>query len=42
MGVAAFSLLLEEMTCHKERKPFLPRTVELKTTMIIRDSSLKI
>jgi LacI family transcriptional regulator len=42
MGVAAFSLLLEEMTCRKERKPFLPRTVELKTTMIIRDSSLKI
>ena len=41
MGVAAFSLLLEEMTCRKDGRSFLPRTVELKTSIIIRDSSLK-
>ena len=41
MGVAAFSLLLEEMTCHKDGRSFIPRTVELKTSIIIRDSSIK-
>ena len=41
MGVAAFSLLLEEMMCRKDGRSFLPRTVELKTSIIIRDSSLK-
>jgi LacI family transcriptional regulator len=40
MGVAAFSLLLEEIICHKERKVFCPRTIELKTNVIERESSL--
>ncbi|HWS60072.1 MAG TPA: LacI family DNA-binding transcriptional regulator [Flavobacterium sp.] len=39
MGVAAFSLLLEEMICHKVGKLFLPRTIELETSIIERDSS---
>jgi LacI family transcriptional regulator len=30
MGVRAFNLLLEEMNCHKEGKPFTPRTIELE------------
>jgi LacI family transcriptional regulator len=41
MGVAAFTLLLEEMNCHKEGKTFIPRTIELETSIIERDSSLK-
>ncbi len=41
MGVAAFSLLLEEMICHKEEKVFHPRTIELETSIIERDSSIK-
>jgi LacI family transcriptional regulator len=41
MGVAAFTLLLEEMLCRKEGKVFNPRTIELETNIIERDSSLK-
>ncbi|TRX38595.1 LacI family transcriptional regulator [Flavobacterium sp. ZT3R18] len=41
MGVAAFALLLEEMLCHKEGKVFIPRTIELETSIIARDSSLR-
>ncbi len=41
MGVAAFSLLLEEMICRKDGKVFIPRTIELETSIIERDSSLK-
>jgi LacI family transcriptional regulator len=41
MGVAAFSLLLEEMICHKLGKVFHPRTIELNTSIIERDSSIK-
>jgi LacI family transcriptional regulator len=41
MGVAAFNLLLEEMICHREGKVFYPRTVELETSIIERESSLK-
>lgn len=41
MGVAAFSLLLEEMICRKDGKVFVPRTIELETSIIERDSSLK-
>lgn len=41
MGVAAFSLLLEEMISHREGKVFQPRTIELETSIIERDSSLK-
>lgn len=41
MGVAAFTLLLEEMLCRKEGKVFNPRTIELETTIVERNSSLK-
>jgi LacI family transcriptional regulator len=42
MGVAAFTLLFEEMLCRKEGKVFNPRTIELETSIIERDSSLKV
>lgn len=41
MGVAAFSLLLEQMICHKDGSVFTPRIIELETNLIIRDSTLK-
>jgi LacI family transcriptional regulator len=41
MGAAAFALLLEEMLCRKEGKIFNPRTIELETSIIARDSSLR-
>ena len=41
MGVAAFTLLLEEMISHKDGVSFLPRTIELETSVIERDSSMK-
>lgn len=41
MGVAAFTLLLEEMICRKDGKVFSPRIIELETSIIERDSSLK-
>ncbi len=41
MGVAAFELLLEEMICCKDEKVFISRTIELETSIIERDSSLK-
>ena len=41
MGVAAFSLLLEEMICHKEGSVFIPRIIELETSLVIRDSTVK-
>jgi LacI family transcriptional regulator len=41
MGVAAFSLLLEEMVCRKDGMVFTPRIVELGTSLVIRESSIK-
>ena len=41
MGVVAFDLLLEEMICRKDGNAFSPRTIELETSIIERDSSLK-
>ncbi|MEL1239590.1 LacI family DNA-binding transcriptional regulator [Flavobacterium flavipallidum] len=41
MGVAAFNLLLEEMICRKEQKPFEAKTVALETAIIARESTLK-
>jgi LacI family transcriptional regulator len=41
MGIVSFNLLLEEMNCHKEGIPFKPRTIELDTNIIIRESSIK-
>ena len=40
MGVASFTLLLEEMICVKNDKPFTPRTIELPTSVIKRESTL--
>lgn len=41
MGVQAFRLLLEEMICHRDQKPFEPKTIELKTAIIERESTLR-
>jgi LacI family transcriptional regulator len=41
MGAAAFSLLLEEMICRKDNIPFVPKTIELPTSIIERGSTLK-
>lgn len=41
MGVSAFNLLLEEMNCHKEKIAFTPKTIELDTNIIIRESTMK-
>ena len=41
MGVAAFNLLLEEMTCRKDGLEYSPRTIELETSIIERESTLK-
>jgi LacI family transcriptional regulator len=40
MGVQAFSLLLEEMNCKKELKTYVPKTIELDTNIIGRESTL--
>ncbi len=40
MGVESFNLLLEEMNCRRETKPFTPRTIELPTKIIERESTL--
>jgi LacI family transcriptional regulator len=40
MGVQSFTLLLEEMICHKEGLQYTPRTVELQTSTIIRESTV--
>lgn len=42
MGVESFNLLLEEMNCHREGITFTPRTVELNTQVIIRESSIRV
>ncbi|RTY85813.1 LacI family DNA-binding transcriptional regulator [Flavobacterium sp. RSP15] len=41
MGIESFNLLLEEMNCHKEGIPFIPRIIELETSIIVRESSIK-
>ena len=41
MGVFAFNVLYEEMVCHREGKSFIPRTIELETSVIVRNSSLR-
>jgi LacI family transcriptional regulator len=42
MGVSAFNLLLEEMISHHDSKTFTPRTIELKTSVIERQSTMKL
>ena len=41
MGVESFNLLMEEMMCHKEGLSFTPRTIELETCNIIRESTIR-
>jgi LacI family transcriptional regulator len=41
MGIASFNLLLEEMVARKEETEFIPKTVELDTEIIERESSVK-
>lgn len=41
MGVEAISLLLSEIESNKENKVFEPRIIELGTSVIVRESSLK-
>lgn len=40
MGVTSFNLLLEEINERRDLKPFVPKTIELKTAIIERASSL--
>jgi len=42
MGISAFNLLLEEMTSRKDDSKFTPKTIELKTHIIERESSTKL
>lgn len=39
MGVQSFNLLMEEMIARRESKPFIPKTIELTTSIIERESS---
>jgi LacI family transcriptional regulator len=39
MGAKSFELLLEEMNARKDGQPFTPKTVELTTSIIERESS---
>ncbi|MFN8274174.1 MAG: LacI family DNA-binding transcriptional regulator [Flavobacteriaceae bacterium] len=41
MGTEAFKLLLEEMNARRDEKSFQPKTIELKTTIIERQSTFK-
>ena len=41
MGVRAFKCLLVEMNICKKGMPFIPKTIELETKIIERESSLK-
>jgi LacI family transcriptional regulator len=41
MGVHSFKLLLEEINTKKELLPFQPKTIELETAIIERESTLK-
>jgi LacI family transcriptional regulator len=41
MGIASFNLLLEEMVARKEETEFIPKTIELDTEIIERESSVK-
>lgn len=41
MGAVSFKLLLEEMICHKDSKPFIPRIIELETHLLARESTFR-
>ncbi|WP_395045080.1 LacI family DNA-binding transcriptional regulator [Flavobacterium sp.] len=40
MGISSFNLLLEEMTSKRDHTVFKPKTIELETSIIERESSL--
>lgn len=40
MGKESFNLLLEQMNCQRKGTLFTPRTIELETTLIVRESTL--
>ena len=42
MGINAFRLLLEEMNCNRDGQPFEPRTIEMATSIIARESSARL
>lgn len=41
MGVASFELLLDEMNCKHNNTVFVPKTIELETKIVIRQSTMK-
>ena len=41
MGKESFNLLLEQINCQRKGTPFTPRIIELETTVIVRESTLK-
>jgi LacI family transcriptional regulator len=41
MGVKSFNLLLEEINASKNNVPFTPKIIELETSLVIRDSTIK-
>jgi LacI family transcriptional regulator len=41
MGITAFDLLLEEMNAHRDENIFTPKTIELETNIIIRESTIR-
>ena len=41
MGKESFNLLLDQMNCQRKGTPFTPKIIELETTVIVRESTLK-
>ncbi|WPR71802.1 LacI family DNA-binding transcriptional regulator [Flavobacterium sp. NG2] len=41
MGASSFNLLMEEINYKKQNLPFKPKTIELTTSVIIRESSIR-
>lgn len=39
MGKESFNLLLEKINCQRKNMEFIPRTIELKTTVLVREST---
>ncbi len=42
MGTVAIKLLLEEINSYKDKIPFSPKTIELDTNLIVRESSKRV
>ena len=41
MGKESFNLLLDQMNCQRKGTPFTPKIIELETTVMVRESTLK-